>query len=157
MNPKFLLLSVGLLTACSSTTTSSLMTAGRSDTGQPALHAVHDNELRELMLRMDVLMQERFMTEVQVDNERRKYTQRIADTALRLSQTVDTIVGKMPGLSLTQVEQSTFLALASKLNQQARSLNEIARHNRVDEIDGALHQINTTCVSCHALFRKTGG
>ncbi len=157
MNRRVFFLAIGLSTACSSTTTSLPATPGRSETGQPALHAIHDNDLRQLMLRMDALMQERFMTETQIDKERRKYTQRIADTALKLAQTVGTIVGKMPRLSLTQAEQATFLALASKLNQQAESLNDLASHNRVDEIDSALHQLNTTCVSCHALFRKTGG
>jgi len=127
-----------------------------SDTGQPALHAIHDQALRELMDRMDVLMHERFMTETQLDQERYKYAQRIAQTALKLSNTVEAIIAKMPLLGLTTQEQGTFIALANKLSQQTHDLREQATQNHIDTIDQSLHQINTTCISCHALFRKIG-
>jgi len=57
---------------------------------------------------------------------------------------------------LTTQEQGTFLALANKLNQQTHDLREQASQNHIDTIDQSLHQINTTCISCHALFRKIG-
>lgn len=130
---------------------------GHSETGQPALHAIQDKQLRELMARMDALMQERFMTEPELDAERRKYAQRIAENAQTLSQTVDTIIARMPSLPLSTDEQHTFQALAQKLAEQSRHLQEQARTNQIDAVSGTLHQINTTCTSCHALFRKLGG
>lgn len=145
-----------VLTACTTTPREHVAEGGRSQTGQPALHAIRDTELHELMTRMDNLMQERFMTETQLDGERRKYARRIADTAQALSQTVTAIIGKMPDLALTPAEQTTFMALANKLRQQTDHLNEVASHNQIDGIDDSLHQINTTCMSCHALFRKMG-
>jgi cytochrome c556 len=130
--------------------------AGLSDTGQPALHAIRDQELRELMDKMDALMQERFLTETQLDQERRKYAQRIAESTASLSKTVDAILAKMPSLGLVAEEQRTFMALATKLRQQSGQLHELARDNRIDAIEQNLRQLNTTCISCHALFRKTG-
>jgi hypothetical protein len=146
-----------LLSACSTLDREHIAEGGRSETGEPALHAIHDNELRDLMDRMDSLMQERFMTETQLDNERRKYSHRIADSAQDLSKTIDTIIAKLPSLALSPAEQTTFLALANKLRQQTELLQQQASQNRIDAIDDGLHQINTTCTSCHALFRKTGG
>ena len=143
--------------ACSNQKIAPASDGGHSETGQPALHAVKDGQLRELMDRMDSLMQERFMTETQIDEERRKYSRRIAETALGLSKTVDAIIAKMPSLSLQAQEQTTFLALANKLHLQTERLRELATHNQIDAIDDSLHQINTTCTSCHALFRKIGG
>lgn len=130
---------------------------GHSETGQPALHAIQDKSLRELMARMDALMQERFMTEPELDAERRKYAQRIAENAQTLSQTVDSILARMPSLQLSTDEQHTFQALARKLAEQSRQLQVEAKSNSIDAVDNTLHQINTTCTSCHALFRKLGG
>jgi cytochrome c556 len=129
---------------------------GHSDTGKPALHAIRDQELRELMDRMDALMQERFLTETQLDQERRKYAQSMAEQASGLSKTVDAILAKMPSLGLVAEEQGTFMALANKLRQQTAQLHELALDNRIDAIEQSLSQLNTTCISCHALFRKTG-
>lgn len=154
---KFILSTIFLLlAACSSRPREHVAEGGRSQTGQPALHAIHNEQLHELMTRMDNLMQERFMTETQLDEERRKYARKIADSAQALSQTVTAIIAKMPELALSPTEQPTFMALASKLQQQTDTLHELARQNHIDAIDDSLHQINTTCTSCHALFRKTG-
>ena len=59
------ILAILLLTnACSSMDKQqSPLDGGRSETGQPALHAVRDEQLRE-----------RFMTEQQLDQQRRKYS-----------------------------------------------------------------------------------
>lgn len=127
---------------------------GRSDTGQPALHALRDNQLRELMDRMDSLMQERFMTEQQLDQERRKYSRQIAEAAGKLSTNVDAIIASLPSLQLSAAEQNTFLALASKLREEMSQLKLNAEQNHIDSIADNLHEINTTCTSCHALFRK---
>lgn len=154
---KKLLLFMLMLTACSHPNNQHFIEGGRSETGQPALHAIQDMQLRELMDRMDSLMQERFMTETELDSERRKYAQRIAKTAQGLAKTVGAIIAKMPALSLSPTEQTTFLALANKLYEQTQHLNEQASQNQIDAIDDSLHQINTTCASCHSLFRKTGG
>ncbi len=145
-----------LVGSCSTGRIAPTSTGGRSETGRPALYAIHNSELHELMAKMDSLMQERFMTETQLDSERRKFSQRIADSALGLSKTVDAIIAKMSGLSLSPQEQTTFLALAGKLHQETEQLHDLASRNRIDAIDDTLHQINTTCISCHALFRKIG-
>lgn len=127
---------------------------GWSQTGTPALHAVRDGKLRELMDRMDSLMHERFMTETQIDAERRKYARQIAETAQSLSANVDTIIASLPGLNLTADEQIAFRALAAKLRSEMGLLQRQAESNRTDQISDNLHEINTTCTACHALFRK---
>ncbi|AMK76029.1 MULTISPECIES: cytochrome c [Methylomonas] len=158
MKTPYLSAIVLILSACSSPGNQySHLEGGRSQTGQPALHAVRDNQLRELMARMDSLMQERFMTEQQLDVERRKYSRQIGEAARNLSDNVGTIIAGMPGLQLNASEQTAFLALASKLREEAQQLQLLAEQNHIDAIPDSLHEINTTCTSCHALFRKLGG
>lgn len=145
-----------LFTACSPKSGGHVTADAVDQTGQPALHAIRNEELHELMLRMDGLMHERFMTETQLDGERRKYAQRIADSAQALSQTVTTIIAKMPLLALSATEQPRFLALADRLKLQTDSLHALASHNQIDAIEANLKQVTATCSACHALFRKIG-
>ncbi|WP_020483126.1 cytochrome c [Methylomonas sp. MK1] len=146
-----------ILSACSQNNQYAHLEGGRSQTGQPALHAVRDNRLHELMDRMDSLMQERFMTEQQLDVERRKYSRQIGEAARDLAANVETMIAQLPRLQLNAVEQTTFLALAGKLREEMRQLQQLAEQNHIDAIPDSLHEINTTCTSCHALFRKLGG
>lgn len=125
-----------------------------SETGTPALHAVHNTQLRELMGRMNGLMQERFLTAPELDAEHRKYAQQISNTAQSLLQTINTISATLPSLNLTTAEQTTFLALVSKLREQTQTLQEQTKQNHLNAISNTLEQIDTTCTSCHALFRK---
>lgn len=145
-----------MLVACTTTNDKHVVEGGRVETGPPALHAIRNTQLREMMDKMDSLMQERFMTETEIDSQRRKYAQNIAQNAESMAKTVDSIIAYMPNLQLTPSEQNTFLALAKKLSEQIQRLHENATQNHIDAIDESLHIINTTCTSCHALYRKTG-
>lgn len=142
------------LLSCADSPPHSVSAAGRKETGQPALHAVRNDRLRELMDRMSNLMQERFLTEPELDIERRKYALQISSTAQDLAKTIDTLPSTLPALQLSTSEQTIFVALVSKLRDQTQTLREQAEKNRLDDIANTLEQMNTTCMSCHALFRK---
>lgn len=122
--------------------------------GQAALHAVQDAELRELMGRMNSLMLERFMTEHEMDIERRKYTRQIIEAAEKLANTSQALIIKMPGLGLNASEQHAFQILAQKLNQHAQKLQTQAEHQAFNAIPGTLSEMKSDCMACHTLFRK---
>jgi hypothetical protein len=128
---------------------------GLPDTGNPALHAVDDERLRELMGEMNNLVFERMRTELDIDRERRRKALKIAEVAGNMAQTVGAIIDTLPGLGLSPNEQTTFLTLADKLRSRVRTLEEQANRNYIDAIPGTLEQIETTCTGCHQLFRKT--
>jgi hypothetical protein len=123
-----------------------------SATDQLAPHAIYDNRLHELTAKMDVLVQERFMTETELDRERRKYARSIAHNAEDLQQTVGKIIDRMPALPLTNNERQTFLALAQELSEQSYLLQQQAQLNHIDALGDIVRQINITCCSCHALL-----
>lgn len=141
------------LSACTSTLQPDAH-AGLPDTGRPALHAVSDVRLRDLMGHMNSLMFERFTTQPDIDRERRNYALKMADAAGQLDSTVDAILFRLPALNLNPDEQTTFRALAAKLREQAHALNTQARLNRIDTLEPLLDQMTATCSSCHTLFRK---
>ncbi len=131
---------------------------GESDlafaSGGPALHAIQDRELRDLMDRMNGLMMERFMTEHEIDIERSRFTQQIIDAAKTLSSTVKHLVSKLPSLELNANQQSAFRNLANKLGQQADTLQKQAENQHFNAISSTLHEMRSTCMACHTLFRK---
>ncbi|MDD1623013.1 MAG: cytochrome c [Methylococcaceae bacterium] len=150
-----LVIGATLLSACTATSQPAAP-AGLPDTGQPALHAVSDARLRELMDQMNALMFERFMTQPEIDRERRIHAQKMADAAEKLGSAIDAILSRLPALNLNQDEQLTFRALAGKLGEQAHALNAQAKLNHIDNIEPMLDQMTATCSSCHTLFRKFG-
>ena len=153
---KWLFLIIFLLNACSDVggTRSITLHNAQTESGQPALHAIQSTRLRELMDRMDILMQESFMTEYEIDIQRRKYAMRIAATAEELSKTVKAIIDVLPSLKLSSEEQKVFLSLAKNLDDHARLLHKQAKQNQIDAINNTMKQIGATCTSCHSLFRK---
>ena len=146
----FTLLSVCWVVACSTPAPTEVTLAE----GQPALHALQDTELRDLMDRMNGLMLERFMTEHEMDIERRKYTRQIIEAAGKLANTAQALIIKMPGLGLNASEQRAFLSLAQKLNQHAQRLQTQAEHHAYNAIPGTLSEMKSDCLACHTLFRK---
>ncbi|QPK64578.1 cytochrome c [Methylomonas sp. LL1] len=146
-----LMLTCGLLSACSSGPQQDEHSAAASD---PALHAVQDRELRDLMDRMNSLMMERFMTEHEMDIERRKYARQIIETSQILATTAQSLVNKLPGLGLSPDEQSAFENLARKLGQHAHNLQTQAENRAFNSISSTLHEMKSTCMACHTLFRK---
>ncbi|MEN8259511.1 MAG: cytochrome c [Pseudomonadota bacterium] len=124
------------------------------ETGPPALHAVHNDRLRALMRRMNALLLERWHTELDIDEKRRRQTREIADVAEALQETVSDILATLPELSLEKSEQDLFRKLAGRLKSQAATLREQAAHNYVDAIPDSLDRITTTCNACHNAFRQ---
>jgi hypothetical protein len=145
-------LALSLLAGCSATPEQRVK--GLPDTGSPALHAVNDARLRELMDRMNSLMFERFMTEQDLDKERRRQTRQIAAAAADLHQAVDGLLARLPALRLSEAERVAFRALAEKLRAQAGELKARAEANQVDALPADLERMSYTCNACHLLFRE---
>lgn len=144
-----------ILAACSAT--GKPPPARLPDTGEPALHAVQNHQLHQLMAQMNSLMFETFRTELEIDKERRRQASQIADTARELSGTIDAIPATLPKLGLNDAEQVSFLALARRLHEQSQGLEQLARANQIDAMGPALQQMTLTCNACHQLFRKLDG
>lgn len=155
MKRQYPLLAICCLTVACSTRpneASNLTVAGNG--GQPALHAVQDKELRQLMDRMNGLMLERFMTEQEMDIERSRFSEQIIAASKTLGDTANALVSKLPKLGLSLKEQNAFRALAQKLGQQANNLQKQTENHNFHAMSATLHDMTSTCMACHTLFRK---
>ncbi len=123
------------------------------DTGKPALHAVQSERLQKLMSRLNDLMFERMLTEVELDRERRLRMQEMAKTASAMLGTVQEIPNALPSLALNAEDKQTFLGLSARLQEQVTLLRREAEQNYVDGIPKRLDQIVAICNECHRSFR----
>ncbi len=149
-----ILICLSVLCSCASQSESSPASSGTSAAEAPALHAIQDRELRVLMDRMNSLMMERFMTEHEMDIERRRSADQIIAAAKNLAVTAKILIQKLPGLDLKTAEQKAFHDLAGKLEQDAHRLQIQAENQSFAAISGTLTEMKSTCLACHTLFRK---
>ena len=131
-----------------------------ANTGVPALHAIDSNELRNVMKRINNLMLERNLTSQEMDSQQRLATTQVMTAAKGLDESIEGILAIMPSLKLAPGEDTAFRALAVKLKEDAYKLKFQAETHQLELIPTTLERMNSTCNSCHALYRdfnKPGG
>ena len=125
------------------------------DTGEPAMHAVHNTRLKRVMSEINSLVYEQMQNEVDLSQERALKTREIAKIAHELTKAKQAILKTVPSLTLTPEEVNTFTAIAEKLDTNARQMEAVANKNQLADIPAQMQAITSTCNSCHSLFRKT--
>jgi hypothetical protein len=121
-----------------------------AETGTPALHAVENARLRELMGNMSQLREQSDYSrplELQQDRDQlTKVARSLADSASKLPE----VAGS---LKLDETETKIYLGLARKLQQQAATYAELAQRGTPRELDESMNVMMSTCNACHALWR----
>jgi hypothetical protein len=121
-----------------------------AETGTPALHAVENARLRELMGNMSQLRE-------QSDYSRPLELQQDRDQLAKVARSLADSAGKLPEvtgtLKLDETETKIYLGLAGKLRQQALSYSELAQRGTPRELSESMDQIMSTCNACHTLWK----
>lgn len=125
------------------------------ETGEPAMHAIQNRRLQQVMQQINELVYSQLSGEINLKEQRELKTAEIARIANELAASEKSIVETLPTLNLKPDEQSTFLALADKLRVSAAKMQEHADNNQLQAIPATLDTITNTCISCHVLFRKS--
>ncbi|CAD6878371.1 hypothetical protein [Methylomonas albis] len=125
------------------------------ETGEPAMHAIQNNHLQQVMQQINELVYAQLSSEINLGEQRELKSAEIARIAQELAASEKSIVQTLPTLNLKQDEQTTFLALADKLRVSAVQMQDLADQNQLRAIPATLDTITNTCISCHVLFRKS--
>ncbi len=145
---------VGVLLALSSCRPEGAVESRRlADTGAPALHAVHNSQLRDIMQRLDQLTLERMPQELDEGGKGYYSLGRMQEIAAALAEAAEAIPQVTGQLELADGEKQTFDALAQKLQQQALKLKEDARSGELNRVRQSIDAMTTTCNACHSTFR----
>lgn len=140
------------LTLCSSCMQPSQRSYERklANTGKPALHAVHNQRLRELMADLSDMTLERMPQELEPDNTK---SRDIARTAESLAETSLQIPSVLKEVRIGSEDRRVFEALSTRLSEEAVELAKLARRNDISAMRPKLDEMISTCNDCHKSFR----
>lgn len=126
-----------------------------TSTGDAALHAIQSDRLKGVMNELSGLNFERLPQELQQNGRRRaEHLEKAGALAAAMAEAAGKIPIALEGTELSQEEQQVFRALAKRLGEQASRLSDQVRADEGSAVDATMREINTTCVSCHTLFRN---
>ncbi|MHC4441105.1 MAG: cytochrome c [Planctomycetota bacterium] len=123
------------------------------NTGKPALHAVHNHRIKEIMNELNKITSDPLWYETTYTLEYARATREIAQVAASMAQTAKIIPDNVNRLQLNQEEKQIFLKLAQKLHNQAAELEQRAKTKNIDDIPSLINRITNTCTACHTAFR----
>lgn len=126
-----------------------------SSTGEPAIHAVQNTRLKEIMKELNALTYTQMLGEIDTSKPNQIRTKEIARIAGQLAANQKAVIATLPSLDLNPSEQSTFISLVHKLSSSAEQMQTLANQNNVQALPAAMDAVASTCTSCHTLFRKT--
>ncbi|MDO9238832.1 MAG: hypothetical protein Q7U30_02365, partial [Methylicorpusculum sp.] len=79
------------------------------DTGEPAMHAVQNNRLQQVMQQINSLVYAQLSSEISLGQERQIKTEEIARIAGELAASEKSMIETMPSLNLKPNEEATFI------------------------------------------------
>ncbi len=133
----------------------SLKSIAPPETGEPAMHAIQNTRLQQVMKQINNLVYSHLSNEIDLGQQRQLKTAEIARIAKELAASEKVMIDTMPSLDLKADEKLTFTALAEKLRINALQMADMAEQNHLQTIPETLDTITNTCISCHVLFRKS--
>ena len=124
------------------------------ETRKTILNAIHSDEVRDIMRRLKALSNEREYTELELQKLSNKQIELLVEEATTLVKTA-TNQSKIASLEkLNEEDQLTFNAMANQLRDSALELKRASDANHQSEIDAAYIKLQSTCNTCHQLFRE---
>jgi cytochrome c556 len=170
---KLALLSIGVLSGVSCTHEGkSTATSGggnpvaKSPASQPALggpHWVQSQQLRGVMEQLSGLRGAIPKTDMPQDaespagNEANLAIASAAALGDALAETAMKIPAAVANHKMSEADRRAFVAQAQTLRDQAIELRDAAKARKLERMQEAMDQLNTTCFACHSRFRDLAG
>jgi cytochrome c556 len=121
-----------------------------------AVHAVHEERLRQLMRKLDRLRDERLPKALDMEVELQRQGREVERVAQAMSESATKIRAAAPA-RLDADERQEFLALADELRRRSEALALESPQLTPAQRSERLAEIDVTCGRCHARFRIPGG
>ncbi len=127
-----------------------------ADTGKPALHAVHNDRLRELMGAMGGKALDQLPQEMEPGLASGPNLDEVSAIATSLAKTARELPAVGGDAGLSEQDRNVFDALCKKLDEEATALATCAKRQDPAGARAKLDQIISTCNACHSQFRFSG-
>ncbi len=119
----------------------------------PAAHVSGSGYLRDIMHRLDSTWYDRVKTELESEQERARYLERLTGALAEMAGTTDALAESAPSLPLDAAGQARFADLARHLHARVARMRELAEHNDFTGLRQAYSEVEQTCRQCHSLYR----
>jgi hypothetical protein len=134
--------------------------AGVADRSQP--HWVQDQRLRTVMAELSLRTRDSWPRDVPQDPEEpaqpREETFRAAAS---LADALASAAGRIPKAvehrPMSDTDRHGFASEAARLRDSATDLKAAAEQRRIEPMQRALDQINSSCIACHSRYRDFAG
>lgn len=116
-------------------------------------HVVQSENLRDIMHRINRLVYEKELNDMERSEIRSGYIQNLVDTVNELAVASEGLTEALPGFDLSGEEKDIFQGLAKQLQIEAYNIRLMAEQFDDSEMQSAYQRFNDTCAVCHELFR----
>jgi len=116
-------------------------------------HMIQSNELQTLMHEINMVVYDKFKSELQRDNIRRRYALSLADKIKKLAHSIEIINPNQLGVNVNQNDIKVFRSYAKELNENSKEIYNIAQNYELEKIPSSLENMEKTCTACHNYFR----
>ena len=125
-------------------------------------HWVQDQQLRTVMAELSLKTRESWPRDLPGDPEvsgqpREETFRQAASLADALASAAGRIPASVDKLLLSDADRQGFSAEASRLRDNALRLKEAAGQRRLEPMQRALDQVNSSCIACHSKYRDFTG
>lgn len=117
----------------------------------PAASVHFSAQLKHIMRRMNTLIYERNLSELELDRERLERARELAAAATALAREAGAPDDSAAGAD--GAEQREFARFAHALATEAALLDELATAGRYGELAAQMQRVGDQCVACHRRFR----
>jgi len=121
----------------------------------PALHAVHSEQLQNLMTELGQASAEDWpqeMADLRSDQDEQARFRKAHQLARALAISAKQIPQAIADVPMAEAKRAAFLAGADELEQKAAQLEATAAAQDLRRMQSALSKIKMTCCGCHAQF-----
>lgn len=120
---------------------------------EPLIHVIVSDQIREIMLKLNDLVNARGMTALQIMELRVQHLRDLISTIDDLVDASEELNDAIPGIRLSPENKITLEALAKKLQDEAAHLKTMAEETNYAGMEPAYQRLTSTCEACHQLFR----
>ena len=115
-------------------------------------HMIESNELKGLMHELNMVVYDKFKSELERDNTRRRYALTLADTLKQLAIKIENIPCNK--LNMDEEDKQIYLKHARQLYIDSQEIYDVAQKYELEKLPLKLDNMEKNCKSCHTYFRK---
>lgn len=117
-------------------------------------HKQDTQELRLMMSEFNMLVNDNFKSELELDNIKRRHALTLADTIKELTYKIEAIPKDKLQKKISKENMELFSIYINKLRNKAKEIEEISQKYELEKLDSKIDELKNICISCHAKVRN---